>query len=692
MTLSVSPEFTSSFSWNDNMDQILCNTIHRALFALPILALLVMTSAHSKTKSDIDSPVAELLIITVTADKLERSLENVPASVAVIDGLDLEQSQITSMEQLEGRIPGLSFQPFGQAGLNAPVVRGLTANFNTFSTSTLLLVDGVPVHTAQGFEDAMLDVERIEVLRGPQSTLYGRNAEAGVIAIHSLPMNNTPHTSVSADVGSRNKRAMRFSLSRPLVEDRLYASISGSWLIQDGFITNTHTRTKADDREHRNLKLGFRWSPNTVTDLILRYAHQDYDDGAALWGAPTSERAHVASGTDSWNRSKGQSLAFDASHAFSNGLNLRAITAWSDFTDDIQQDTDFVPADTTHIRRDHRLNTISQEFRLNGKFGAADWLAGVYADRSDTDLHNVGRRMMQVEDLRADQHSRTLALFTHWNLPLSDSWNLSAGARVERSKVEIVPQGAMRKTQAWTHLSPKLALQYQFSPEHQWYASASCGIRTGGFNALSAASNYAAFEPEKNWSYETGLKGWILDKRLRYSAVSYFMDVQNMQVMQMPSPGFMYITSAATATSKGVEFDLNYLMSEGWQLKAGLAWNQTNFDHFQDGAANYSGNHNPFAPTLNGHMGLRYDAPEGWYTQASVKGTSKMYLDAANQYRRNGYGLVNLVAGYQYDNWEVAAYASNVTDNTYDAVGYQNGFVTVYSPPRELGLRLTWLM
>lgn len=669
------------------------SALNRALLlTLPMLALPVVTSAQNLPESAIGSAVAELPAVTVTADKTERPLEKVAASVAVIDGLELEQSQVTGMEQLEGRIPGLSFQPFGQAGLNAPVMRGLTANFNTFSTSTLLLVDGVPVHTAQGFEDAMLDVDRIEVLRGPQSTLYGRNAEAGVIAIHSLPMDNTPRASVSADIGSRNNRGLRFSLSRPLVEDTLYASISGSWLKQDGFITNTYTGGKADDRERRNLKLGLRWTPSAATDVILRYARQDYDDGGALWGAPAAAREHVASGTSSWNRSKGQSLALNASHAFSNGLRLRSITAWSDFTDDIQQDTDFLPADITHIRRDHRLRMFSQEFRLEGQLGAADWLAGVYADRNDTDLHNVGRRMMQVEDLRADQKSRTLAVFTHWNLRLSDAWSLSAGARLERSKIEIAPQGTARKNLDWTHFSPKLALQYQLSPEHQWYVSASRGIRTGGFNALSAASDYAAFEPEKNWSYEAGFKGWAMDKRLRYSASAYFMDIRNMQVMQMPSPGFIYITSAATATSKGVELDLDYLLSKGWQLKAGVAWNHTTFDRFLDGAANYSGHRNPFAPALTGHIGLRYDAPAGWYAQASVVGASKVYLDAANRYRRNGYGLVNLVAGYQHGNWEIAAYANNVADKTYDAAGYQNGFVTVYSPPREVGLRLTWRM
>lgn len=628
--------------------------------------------------------------ITVTAEKIERPLEKVPASVAVIDGWDAEQSGITSLKQLEGRIPGLSFQPFGQAGMNSPVMRGLTANFNSFSSSTLLLVDGVPTLTAQGFETGLLDLDRIEVIRGPQSTLYGRNAEAGVIAVHSLPMDAAPRANVSAEAGSRNKHVLRFALSQPLVEERLYGSVSGNWSSQDGFIDNTHTGRKADDREQKNLNLGLRWTPGTATDVVMRYAHQEYDDGASLWGSPGAPRKRVASGTPSWNRSEGQTLSFNVQHDFASGLRLHSVTAWNEFKDRIQQDTDFMPADVLRVGRDHHLRTLSQEFRVEGQLGEASWLAGVYADHSDNDLHSTSKTMMGLSDIRADQQSDTAALFTHWSVPLSADWSIDAGARVERNEVQLRPQGATSHDKGWTHVSPKLALQHQITANHQWYVSASRGVRTGGFNVLAPTMGYLPYDPEKNWSDETGLKGWLLDKRIRYSLAAYLMDIDDMQVMQMPTVGVMYITSAAKATSKGVELEVDYLLGGGWQLKGGLAWNHTRFDHFRDGASDYDGNHNPFAPDLTGHIGIRYDAPEGWYAQASVTGSSKVYLDAANQYERNGYGVVNLLAGYQRGSWEIAAYADNATDQRYDAVGYQNGFVTVYSPPREAGLRLTW--
>ncbi|HBP28167.1 TonB-dependent receptor [Advenella sp. S44] len=649
---------------------------------VPALAQSVPPSHQQQT--------TELAPITVTAEKTSRLLEQVPASIAVIDGLDIEQTGIQRMEQLEGRMPGLSFQPFGQSGLNSPVMRGVTANFNTSSTSVLMLVDGVPTLTAQGFENSFLDLDRIEVLRGPQSTLYGRNAEAGVVSIHTQPMDNTPRAAISGEFGSRAKRAGSFSLSQPITQDTLYGSISGSWSSQHGFINNSHTGKKDDRRERGNLNIGLRWTPTPATDVVLRYARQEFHDGSALWGSPSAERNEVASGTAGWNKSVGQTFSLSASHQFASGLTLRSITAYNDYRDRVQQDTDFMPMDVLHVGRDHHFRNLSQELRIEGKAGKADWLVGVYADKQDNDLVNISKTMMGSSHLQVGQKGSSLALFTHWNVPLSDAWTVSLGGRIERNNVSIAPDDKQKMSEGWTHFSPKLALQYQMTPDHQWYISVAKGIRTGGFNVVSPAANFMPYSPEKTLSYETGLKGSFDNRRGRYSIAAYYMTVRDMQVMQMPTAGMMYITSAAAANAKGIELDFDYMLAPGWRVNAGLAWNHTRFERFQDGMADYSGKRNPFAPDLSGHAGVRYTSSKGWYAQAQVVGTGKVYLDAANKYKRNGYGLINLTAGYAGKNWEVAAYVNNAANKKYDAVGYQNGFVTVYSPPREVGMRLTW--
>ena len=658
--------------------------------ALAICAGLTLPAAAQVVHSHQEQQPIELSPITVTAEKTSRLLEQVPASIAVVDGLDIEQAGIQRIEELEGRMPGLSFQPFGQSGLNSPVMRGVTANFNSSSTSVLMLVDGVPTLTAQGFENSFLDLDRIEVLRGPQSTLYGRNAETGVVSIHSQPMDNTPRAAISGEFGSRAKRAGSFVLSHPIIEDTLYGSISGSWSSQDGFIDNSYKSRKDDRRERGNLNIGLRWTPTPATDLVLRYARQEFHDGSALWGSPRDERNEVASGTSGWNKSVGQTLSLSASHQLDSRLTLRSITAYNDYRDRIKQDTDFMPMDVLHVGRNHHLRNMSQELRIEGKAGKADWLVGMYADKQDNDLVYISKLMMGSSNQQVGQKGNSLALFTHWNVPLSEAWTVSLGGRIERNNVSIRPQGNQKMSASWTHFSPKLALQYQVTPDHQWYISVAKGVRTGGFNVVSPAVHFMPYSPEKTLSYETGLKGSFDNRRGRYSIAAYYMTVRDMQVMQMPSPGLMYITSAAAANSKGVELDFDYMLAPGWRVNAGLAWNHTRFKRFLNGTADYSDNRNPFAPDLAGHAGVRYTSSKGWYAQAQVVGTGKVYLDAANKYKRNGYGLINLTAGYAGKNWEVAAYVKNAINKKYDAVGYQNGFVTVYSPPREVGMRLTW--
>ena len=296
-------------------------------------------SPHSSAPSAASTPVAaaaQLPAITVTADKQERALESLPGSLSVFDGDMLESQGVVDLEGLQRITPGLTFQPFGQAGVNAAVMRGLSANFFSFSTSTLLVVDGVPTLMAQGFDDQLLDIDRVEVLRGPQSALYGRNAEAGVINVHTRQPGDSLRGSVSTTVGSRDLRMLRFDLSGPIIDDTLYASVAGAWRGQNGFIDNTYTGRREDDRELRNGKLALRWTPSARTDATLRYAQINYRDGAALWGSPTASRATVASGTPSWNRSIGRSASLSLRHDLDDGLRLTSVTAWNDLRDRVQ--------------------------------------------------------------------------------------------------------------------------------------------------------------------------------------------------------------------------------------------------------------------------------------------------------------------------------------------------------------------
>lgn len=654
-----------------------------AKLAALALAGPAATSAQPHTQT-------ELPAVVVTANKQTQSQDRVPGSLTVFDGEDLRSLGIGKLESLAALTPGLSFQAFGQSGVQPPVLRGLSANFTTFSTSTLLLVDGVPTLTAQGFEHNLQNIDRVEVLRGPQSTLYGRNAEAGVISIHSRQPGQRPQAAVSAPTGDRNARRLTLDLSRPLMDNTLFFGVSADWQRQDGFITNTASGRHEDDRERHSARAALRWTPTERTELALRWSRQSFDDGASTWGSVSAPRATVASGTEGWNRSSGTTLAMDLTHRFDGGVALRAITALNRFKDRVRQDTDFQPADMLHIERDYRLSTLSQELRLEGRWSDARWVAGAYADRDDHTLRYEQKLPTALAQTTADLGGDSQALFTHWTLPLDTRWTLTTGGRLERDSVSLSPQVGAARAASWQKFSPKLALQHHWSTDAQVYVSMADGFRAGGFNAFSAAAGFPGYAPETVRAWELGAKGRTADKRLRYSAALYRMDVRTMQVQQIVAPGVVYVTNAAKAHSSGLELQLEALLGGGWQLQAGLARNRTRFEQFRDRGGIYDGNRNPFAPDLQGHLALRYDAPENWFVQGTVSGTGKVYLDAANRHARPGYGLVDLAAGYSSGPWELSAFVRNLADKRYDAVGYLNGTVTAFSPPRSAGLRLQW--
>lgn len=655
-------------------------------FNTGILSLLMVTSQTAWPQEAVELPT-----VTVTVNKQSQTLERVPASVTVFDGDELEMVGARGLADVAKATPGFTFQTMGQSGFQPPVMRGLTASSVSFSSSVALVVDGVPTLRAQGFEDSLLGIEHVEILRGPQSTLYGRNAEAGVINIITRKPGNDPYAAVSLDAGSRNKQALRFDASRALVQDTLYLGVAGEFSRQDGFIDNTRTGKTEDDRERHSGRFVLRWTPDARTDIALRLAQREYDDGGSTFGLTNGKREIVHSGTESWNHDRSRTASLDIAHELDSGLRLRSITANNEYFNRILQDYDFQPADLVHIGRDYRFQTLSQEFRLEGKLGASTWLAGLYLDRDDNELGLESKTPLALTRTSSTQEGSSSALFTHWEVPLAEHWALQAGARVERDEIRFKLAGGNEQTRNWSRFTPKLAVQYQWQPLAQIYASVADGFRAGGFNTFAPAA-YRSYEPEKLRAFELGIKGTLLNRRLRYSAALYRMDIDDMQVVQIANLSQSFVTNAATGRSTGAEAELRWLLGAGWQLQAALGLNRTRFREFKDGTNDYAGNRNPFAPDINGHLGLRYDAPSGWFAQAQAAGYGKVYMDAANtaSRRRPGYGVINLAAGYAWERMELTAYVNNAADKQYDTVGFPIATVTVYSPPREFGLRLNW--
>lgn len=215
----------------------------------------------------------ELETMTVTAQKQEENVQEVPVSITVFSEQDIEDKKIESVREIADFVPNFMIFDTGGPMLNQPTMRGISAPFMAFSTSTGLYVDGVPILSSAGFEEGILDIERIEVLRGPQGALYGKNTQTGVINIISRQPDNEFRGRVSAEGGEDKKGQFSLNLSGPIQKDRLFLGIAGQYYQKDGFIENTITGDTVDDKKYWFGRAHLRWTPVDDLDVSLIASH-----------------------------------------------------------------------------------------------------------------------------------------------------------------------------------------------------------------------------------------------------------------------------------------------------------------------------------------------------------------------------------------------------------------------------------
>lgn len=626
--------------------------------------------------------------VTVTAQKSEETLIKVPQSITVLTGEELESQALDTLQDIAKRVPSMMLPSTGLTGLNPASMRGINAGVVSFSTALPMYIDGIPILNPVGYESTLIDIEQMEVLRGPQGSLYGRNAEVGAINITSRKPDNDVRAGVLVEVGERNKRKLQVKGSAPLVKDTLYFSIAGDTTSQDGFIDNTFKNEKANDTRQDNARAQLRWTPTPKTDIMLTGNYLKHDDGGQSTGLPTQPKHEVRSNEDTYNRSKATSYALNIAHQFENDLKLTAITAQRSWQDDVNSDFDLTEMPMVRFDKYHQFNRLSQEVRLENTLGEHNWMAGIYADQDDNKLRFDRYTGMGTFKSHSDQDGHVEAVFTHWNFKLSEPLNLQVGARYEQNSQTLKNKQTQKKYDGdWSHTSPKLSLSYEQGASTT-YVTVAEGFRAGGFNAFSPAGK-EEYDEETLWSYEIGSKASLFNNVLDVSAALYYMDINDMQVQENTDSSNVFISNAAKATSYGAEVEFKAFL-DNWMLFGHAAFNESKFDQFKDSLGDYKGNTTPYAPKHTFNLGVRYDSPQNWYGQAEVQGVGEYYLAKSNDHKQSAYQLVNMMVGYEYKQWNGALYAKNLFDTEYDIKGYFNGTRTIYNPPREVGLRLSY--
>ena len=655
------------------------------LFTLLLVCALLIPGSAMAGENGPDGETKEYVLEpqVITADKQEKKAKDIPGSVSVVTEVQLEDYNISDTSDIFQRLPNLFMVEMGpNSGFTA--VRGITSYMGG-NPPLGIYVDDVYY---PGADLNLFDVERVEVLRGPQGTLYGHNTEAGVINVITKQPESEWQTKIGLGYGNYNTKDFLINTSGPLVENKLSLRAIAKVMDTDGYFTNTVDDSDDVDKQREiDLRGILRWTPTDKWDVRLTANIEKYSGNYAEF-APLDgmeDNPHEVSVDYEGNNTKEATGLYLRASYDMGSMQFLSVTSYRYEDYDTDNDVDFTSASTSNLYVDKQEDMGSQEFRLssNDKNSPFKWVTGAYLFATDND----GGVLMEVVPMGVNfrQKGKTEttggALFGQASYLLWDKLELTAGLRYDREKKKFKYNwtgGAMigfaddagnaeKIFQAWL---PKIAASYRFTDDFTAYASMARGSKSGGFN-----SNFDPGEPfdtEYNWSYETGIKSSWFDNRLQADLAAFLIKWDDMQV-EIPMGGSIYrVMNAGKATSRGFEAEFTARPARGWEVTAGAGMVQSIFDEYNYGGDDLSGNRVPNVPGFSTNLGTTYRFENGLFLNAECIHNSSFYWNVENTRKQDAYRIFNAKVGYENDGYDVYFWGKNLFNTVYATRAFIN--------------------
>ncbi|MGV3479304.1 MAG: TonB-dependent receptor [Sphingobium sp.] len=699
------------------------------LAAIALAALLPATAASQTAETaQAEDPLGGEIVVTARK-RSERAID-VPASLNVFSGENLQSSGVTTIADLQYQTPGLKVAVGG--GSTRISLRGVGTNIAAGGPSVAVHLDGIYVPNTRLAIAEMFDVDRVEVLKGPEGTLYGRNATGGAINIIS----RAPGDNFAADgyvgYGSRDLMTAQAGVTVPLGE-RGGLRLSGAYADDDGYTKNINAAGgEIDDRHYAGLRLRGHYAlTDTLTaDFTAQYAR---DKGTTGFGGSNNPDSPVYAGIAP-QRENPRRVNFDVPPEFDqkalllsgtltldlSGVTLKSVTGHIDYSTRERSDVDGAGGLIAYVVSEVDSGFFSQEFQISGgRPGAVSWTAGAYYAREtfggfgteiDSDYPVVDPYV--YTDVTQHRVSKSRALFGEVTVPLSSRLSVLAGARYTRERQvsegvfaaplflpDPIALRAVAKSDAFT---PKLLVEYRPYDGGKLYASATRGFKSGGANLETTAT---VFRPERIWAYEIGSKNRTADGRAEFGIAAFYYDYTDLQLrttLFTPQGIFTRITNAASASILGLELSAIVRPAEGLSLDFNGAWLKTRLKDFISPVTEERviGLPMPLTPRLSFTAGAQYRLDMGASGSITARGEVS-YQSSVNfpqftdfeRERQSGYALLN--ANLRYDlpggRMHVALIGRNLTNRLYKTQRfYYAGFADTefYGAPRTVEARL----
>lgn len=722
----------------------------RHLYRAVMAALSVsVAGAAGAQQTEATQKSNQLDTVVVTAQKREQNVQEVPISVEAVDAAALEKAGVKDLYNLTQISPSLSGGGESRT-TNARVgIRGINDFARTvgFDGSVGVYVDGVYAGRQEGLSQSLVGVDRIEVLRGPQGTLFGKNTVAGAISMSTRKPTNKFEGSVNVDIGEYGTKNFGLWAGGALLPGTFQASVALEKRLSDGYVKNItpgveNTGGKVDSESARVFG---RWLASKALTIDLTLHNLDYY-GVPIVGEAIAPHAaaNLAPGpyTTATNLKGIETLkksggGITANYDLPNGMRLTSITAQHDSRSHGElNDEDLTPLDGAQVTlQNTNTKQFSQELRIASKPSKQmDWLAGLFYMKQDntivqavkfgSDFPNPAGRG-GASTINAALDSTTVAAFAHGNYMILPSLQFTGGVRwtretkdVDHEQISSANALPFRSIPRYTgHLadsdiSPKLGLNWFAQKNVMFYLSYGTAFKSGGFNTdlnTSVRSNPAndlKYLKEKVTTYEAGVKSELMDRRLRVNASVFQTKGTDYQLQQfvVTSVGTVAsITNAAKVGINGAELDITAKLGNGFSANAALAYADAKFDDYKNAAGvgvNFDGNRMPYAPRLKSSASLDYVRAIGDYTvrgNLNYAHTDAQFSNANNlavnkMDRSDIYGARLTLEGGQRYPWAVSVWAKNLTNKTYmvaKSVSFLGVNRAIYGAPRTMGISLT---
>lgn len=664
-------------------------------------SILLLTSfLGTAVPNDADSTVFKTVGLgEVTVVEFKKSKENLATnSVSVVDSGFINRHELQSITELTAVVPNFYMPEYGSKQ-NTPVyIRGVGAK--TKGSAVGFYVDGIPHFENSSFDVDMSNIASVTVFRGPQGTLYGRNAIGGIINVTTVSPLTYQGTQFKLGYGSHNDALFQFSHYNKL-GSRMGYSVAGGYHYNDGFYRNMFTNKYVDQLKDAYGRVALVWLLDNKWFLrvnsMLDYSNQGgYPYGK--YNRLTGETEPVNYNRYSSYRRLLSTSGLNISYAGEN-ISFSSQTAFQYIRDRQGIDQDFTANDTYFVKNRLKQTMLSQEFILKSNNSSRyQWLWGAFAMTQH--INNTVETQYITKDNAFPTHYRipvnALAIYHQSTIKLFSGFSFIAGLRWDyenstlnylRETYQLSTDGARTEVKNvnsslhFNQITPKFALQYQDERNNNsYYFSVTRGYKAGGFNQTFQKEEETSFGPEYNWNYELGGKVHLLKDKLYAEAALYYIDWRQQQVNQtVPGVGNV-IHNAGHSSSKGFELALNSSPLKNLSIALSYGYTYAKFIEYQKSAKlNYSGNMLPMVPrnTLSCSASYAlYPSSTSFIDKivltAGLTGIGKIYWAEDNEVAQNFYALLNAKISITSGIFTWECWGKNITDTHYNTYCFKS--------------------